>query len=156
MIILGIFKFEDLDFIINYFQNYTNIEVEIPLEIDWNDELNLQKRIVNFDIGIATLKNSEIQISKSGIKAKQYMNNAVPVLSTNLPENNSVVIDGINGFFCDTTNDFKERLIQFHKMSNSDYLQFSKNARESISNFDHNKYFNDFEEIKNDQQTILL
>ena len=77
------------------------------------------------------------------------MNNGVPVLSTNLPENNTVVVEGVNGYFCTTTNDFIERLNQFYKMSNSDYLQFSKNARKSISNFDHNKYFTDFERIKN-------
>jgi hypothetical protein len=40
-----------------------------------------------------------MQLSKSGIKAKQYMNNGVPVLSSNLPENNTVVIDGFNVFF---------------------------------------------------------
>ena len=34
-------------------------------------------------------------------------------------------------------------------MADADYLQFSKNARQSISNFDHHKYFTDFEKIKN-------
>lgn len=149
LIVVGVLKLDDLEFIKNYFQDNSNIEIEIPLEIDWNDEVDIQKRIVLFDVGIATLTNSEMQLSKSGIKAKQYMNNGVPVLSTNLPENNAVVLDGVYGYFCDTTNDFKERINQFYKMTDTDYLQFSKNARESISNFDHNKYFTDFEKIKN-------
>ncbi|MES2396659.1 MAG: glycosyltransferase [Bacteroidota bacterium] len=149
LIIIGVVKLDDLEFVKKYFQGNSNIEIEIPLGIDWNDEIDIQKRIVLFDIGIATLANSEMQLSKSGIKAKQYMNNGVPVLSTNLPENNTVVVDGFNGFFCTTTNDFKERLNQFFKITDTDYLQFSKNARESISNFDHNKYYVDFEKIKN-------
>jgi glycosyltransferase involved in cell wall biosynthesis len=148
-IVIGVLKLDDIEFIKNYFQDNSNIEIEIPLEIDWNDEIDIQNRIVLFDVGIATLTNTEMQLSKSGIKAKQYMNNGVPVLSTNLPENNTVVVEDVNGYFCTTTNDFIERLNQFYKMSNSDYLQFSKNARKSISNFDHNKYFTDFERIKN-------
>lgn len=149
LIIIGVLKSDDIAYIKKYFQDHSNIEIEIPLGIDWNDELEIQKRIALFDIGIATLTNSEMQLSKSGIKAKQYMNNGVPVLSTNLPENNTVVVDGVNGYFCTTTNDFKEKLTQFYYMSDIDYLLFSKNARESISNFDHNKYFSDFEKMKN-------
>ncbi|MBL0330879.1 MAG: glycosyltransferase [Bacteroidetes bacterium] len=149
LIVIGVVKFEDIDLIKTYFQGNSNIEIEIPLNIDWNNEVEIQKKIVSFDVGIATLTNSEMQISKSGIKAKQYMNNGVPVLSTNLPENNSVVVDGVNGYFCVTANDFKERINQFYKMTDADYSQFSKNARESIINFDHNKYFMDFEKIKN-------
>ncbi len=146
--ILGVLTSYDRECIENYFQDKSNIEIEVPLEINWNDEVNIQKRIVLFDVGIATLTNSELQLSKSGIKAKQYMNNGVPVLSTNLPENNTIVIDGVNGYFCNTIIDFKQRLNQFYKMTDSEYLRFSQNARASISNFDHNKYFADFENLK--------
>lgn len=148
-IIIGVQKIEDIEYIKQYFQDSLNIEIELPSGIKWNDEVDLQKRIAHFDIGIATLKNSEMQLSKSGIKAKQYMNNGVPVLSTNLPENNTVVVDGVNGYFCTTTNDFKERLNQFYNMTDADYSMFSKSARKSINNFDHNKYYSDFEKIKN-------
>jgi len=149
LIIIGVLKLDDIKFIKNYFQYNSNIEIELPLEIDWNDEVDIQKRIVLFDVGLATLTNSEMQLSKSGIKAKQYMNNGVPVLSTNLPENSTVVVDGVNGYFCETITDFKDRLNQFYNMTDTNYLQFSKNARKSIINFDHNKYFADFEKIKN-------
>lgn len=149
LVVIGVLKHDDIEFIKNYFLDNPNIEIELPLGIDWNDEVDIQKRIVLFDVGLATLTNSEMQLSKSGIKVKQYMNNGVPVLSTNLPENNTVVVDGVNGYFCTTTNDFKERINQFYKMRDTDYLQFCKNARGSISNFDHNKYFSDFERIKN-------
>ncbi len=149
LIIIGVHKTEELEYLRKYFQNHSTIEIELPIGINWNDEVALQKRIALFDIGIATLTNTEMQLSKSGIKAKQYMNNGVPVLSSNLPENTSVVEDGVNGYFCNNTSDFKERLIQFKNMSETDYLKFSQNARKSIINFDHNKYFNDFEKIKN-------
>jgi glycosyltransferase involved in cell wall biosynthesis len=148
IILIGVLNIDDKEFIEKYFQDNSNIEIEIPLEIQWNNEVEIQKRIALFDLGIATLVNSEMQVSKSGIKAKQYMNNGVPVLSTNLPENNTVVLKGFNGYFCTTTKDFKEKIDQFYKMSDADYMQFSKNARKSISNFGHNKYFSVFEKIK--------
>ena len=149
LIVVGVVKFDDIEFIKKYFYGNSNIEIEIPLGIDWNNEIEIQKRITSFDVGIATLTNSEMQLSKSGIKAKQYMNNGVPVLSTDLSENNTVVIDGVNGYFCTTTNDYKNRLNQFKNMTEAEYMQLSKNARKSITNFDHHKYFEIFENFKN-------
>lgn len=151
LIVIGVTKASDITLIKDYFKENSNIEIELPLQLDWNNEVAIQERIMSFDIGIATLTNSEMQLSKSGIKAKQYMNNGVPVLSTNLPENNTVVVDGINGYFCNTSDDFKERINQFYKMTDTDYSMFSRNARASIRNFDHYKYFSDFEKIKNSQ-----
>lgn len=148
LVVLGVTKTIDAMFITNYFRDKPNIEIEIPAGINWNDEAGIQKRIVSFDVGIATLTNTEMQLSKSGIKAKQYMNNGVPVLSTNLPENNTVVIDGLNGYFCTTTNDFVERLNQFFDMSEADYRQFSIHARRSVRKFDHRNYLSHFNEIK--------
>jgi len=149
LIIIGVVRTEDNEFIKTYFNDCSNIELEIPSGTDWNDEKNIQNRIASFDIGIATLTNTEMQISKSGIKAKQYLNNGIPVLSTNLPENNNVVIDCVNGYFCSSPEDFKKRIIEFYDMNETDYLCFSKRARESVCNFDHNNYFNYFEILKN-------
>ena len=140
-------KDEDKTIIKQYFQDNLNVEIEVPTGINLHDEAGLQHRIAALDLGVAKLANSEMQLSKSGIKAKQYLNNGVPVLSTNLPENNSVVVDGLNGFFCKTTTDFMARFNQFGEMSKKDYLQFSKNARKSIVNFNHERYFADFEKI---------
>ena len=135
--IMGVTNNEDKLFIENYFINHPNIKIEIPKGIDWNNEGDIQNKIAMMDIGIATLSNNIVQQSKSGIKAKQYMNNGVPVLSTNLPENNSVVINGKNGFFCSNPNEFRDRISDFYSMSDQEYMQFSINARESIINFNH-------------------
>lgn len=148
-VVIGVRKEEDIHFINNYFKDIPAIDIVLPLVLDWNDEMAIQEQIVKFDLGIATLTDSELQLSKSGIKAKQYMNNGVPVLSTNLPENNSVVQEGINGFFCNTSDDFIERINQFYHMKESDYFIFSENARKTVVHFDHNHYFVDFVKIMN-------
>ncbi len=148
LIIMGVKKPEDERFILDYFNSNKHIEVEIPLKLDWKNEVQLQQKIVSFDIGIATLLDNEVQRSKSGIKAKQYLNNGVPVLGTNLPENDWVIKDGYNGYFCDSPIDFKKRIIEFFKMEEKIYKRFSKNARKSINEFNHNKYYSDFMKIK--------
>ena len=126
------------------FNENENIQVEIPTNIDWKNELTLQQKITAFDIGIATLIDNEIQRSKSGIKAKQYLNNGVPVLGTNLPENDWVIKDGVNGFFCSNNQEFKQRIIEFYSMNDQLYSDFLKNTRKTICEFDNQKYYTDF------------
>jgi glycosyltransferase involved in cell wall biosynthesis len=149
-ILIGVQNSDDVESINKYFKDKSNLKIEIPTGINWLDEPAIQKRILQFDIGIATLTDSLLQLSKSGIKVKQYFNNGVPVLSSNLPENNTFMVDGVNGFLCSTTNEFKERISQFYEMTDGEYWQFSKKARESICNFDRNNYLSQFEKIKID------
>lgn len=144
LILIGVSKRNDREFMNNYFSEHSNIQLEIADAVDWNDERAIQEKLVTFDIGLATLTNEPIQIAKSGIKAKQYMNNGIPVISTNLPENNSYVIDGFNGILCTTPNDFANAINKFYLMDSLEYNTYSKNARNSIAHFNHNKYYNDF------------
>ncbi len=146
--IIGVTNPVDEKGIRKYFENDTHVQLEIPQEIDWNNERELQNKIKTFDIGIATLLNQPIQLAKSGIKAKQYMNNGVPVLSNNLPENNKVVVNGFNGFLCNSSEEFRKRMIQFKEMPLSEYMMFSKKARQSIHHFNHYKYFEDLNQIR--------
>ena len=143
-ILLGVTKSMDSEFIQEYISENKNIQVETPADIDWKNELSLQQKIATFDIGIATLIDNEIQRSKSGIKAKQYLNNGVPVLGTNLPENDWVIKDGVNGFFCSSIQEFKQRILEFYTMDDLLYADFSQNARKTIREFDHQKYYTDF------------
>lgn len=148
LIIIGVNNNSDSEFITNYFNTQKKVKIVIPRNIDWQNEEDIQNRIAKFDLGIATLTDSEIHKSKSGIKAKQYMNNGVPVLSTNLPENDSVIVEGKNGFFCSGPQEFKQRIIEFYKMNETEYNNYSSNARYSIKNFNHEKYLSDFLKIK--------
>jgi glycosyltransferase involved in cell wall biosynthesis len=144
LILLGVTKSDERQFVRDYFGENENVHIEIPENTDWQNEHRLQQKISSFDIGISTLVDNEIQRSKSGIKAKQYLNNGVPVLATNLPENDWVVKEGINGFFCSTIEEFNQRIVEFYKMDDPLYDDFSKNARKSICEFDHQKYYLDF------------
>lgn len=147
--IIGITKESDKNAVLNYFRDHDNIHILIPGTIDWHDERELQKMIMQFDVGIATLLNHPVQLAKSGIKAKQYMNNGIPVICNDLPENNKVVVDCYNGFVCNSVSEFTTRLTDFKEMTDDQYWKFSQNARDSTRNFNHFKWFSELEKVKN-------
>jgi len=135
-VILGVRNETDKLFILNYFSHHKNIELEIPLEINWKNELNIQHRIAEFDVGIATILDTELHRSKSAFKLKQYMNNGVPVLSSDLPENNRFIQRGFNGFLCRSQEEFKKYLNELNEMPSGKYSQLSVHARQSVKEFD--------------------
>ena len=52
LILLGVGKKAEYDFLTAYFKNFENVTVEIPQDIVWTDETDIQQRIVTFDVGI--------------------------------------------------------------------------------------------------------
>ena len=70
LIILGVGRKDESDFqfLTDYFSPMPNIHLTMPQQIDWNDEREVQKRICEFDVGIATLLDNEIYLSKSAFK----------------------------------------------------------------------------------------
>ncbi|NBC24252.1 MAG: hypothetical protein GVX78_01390 [Bacteroidetes bacterium] len=141
LVLIGVTKPKDKCEIQNYFKDAKGLKLEMPMDIDWKDELNLQKRISEFDVGVAALCNNKIERAKSGIKIKQYLNNGIPVLSSDLPENNRFVRHGFNGYLCNTVYDFRTKLINIYNMTEKEYVGISKNARNSITNFNHAHHF---------------
>ncbi|MCX6274639.1 MAG: hypothetical protein NTV09_05490 [Bacteroidetes bacterium] len=120
--------------------------MEIPRNIDWNDEQSIQQKIATLDIGIATLLNTELQRSKSAFKAKQYLNNGVPVLSSDVPENNSFVVHGRNGFLCSTPDEFRQRIIEINNMGQEEYCKLSFEAMATIPRFNLKGYCSNIRE----------
>jgi len=132
---MGVLRKEEYEFLTEYFKNFENVNVEIPQDIDWQNEVAIQQKITTFDIGIATLLDTEMYRSKSAFKLKQYLNNGVPVLSSNVSENNLFIDHGKNGYFCDTALQFQQRIIEFNGMKYDEYKVFSDHARGSIHKF---------------------
>ncbi len=63
--LLGVVVKSEYDFLLSYFKDISNVALEMPQDIDWTNEKDIQKRISTFDIGIATLLDDELHRSKS-------------------------------------------------------------------------------------------
>ncbi len=142
LVLLGVTNKLEIKFLTEYFSDFENVVIEMPQNINWTDERNLQQRIAMFDVGIATLIDNELQRSKSAFKTKQYLNNGVPVLSSDIRENNLFVEHGKNGFLCSTPADFRQSIIEINEMDPANYNRLSVAARETICNFNLSNYCN--------------
>lgn len=88
-------------------------DFELPnLEfIRWNKESEIIE-LNRIDIGIMPLENDDWAKGKCGFKALQYMALEIPALVSPVGVNEEIVDQGINGFHCSTSNDWKERIIE--------------------------------------------
>lgn len=138
--LMGVATTKEKEWLLNYFKDFNKVQLEIPSNINWLDETEVQERISNFDIGIATLLNDELHLSKSAFKLKQYFNNGVPALSSDILENNLFIQENINGFFCSNSDDFRRKIIQMNELPESEYKSLIKGSRNSICNFNLQTY----------------
>jgi hypothetical protein len=138
--VIGIVTEADRKEIVHYFKDHTNVELMLPMHIDWLDEDLIHCEVASFDVGIATLMDSAMHRSKSGFKVKQYLNHGIPVLCNNLQENNRYVKHGWNGFLCNSSDEFCKQITHLREMDSISYEQFSQNARNSIAPFTLDKY----------------
>jgi glycosyltransferase involved in cell wall biosynthesis len=127
LILIGVKEKEDIPEIKNYFRSYPNVELEIPENLNWEDDSWLYKRISEFDIGVSPLLDFEFNRAKSAFKAKQYLSCGVPVLASNVGEN-SVFVNKSNGLICDSVNDYSAGITSLMQLKNEEYQTLSDNA----------------------------
>ncbi len=135
LVLLGVTKPEHMVEIKGYFSSNSNVILEIPEDIDWQDELSIYKRIKQFDIGISPLLNTEINRAKSAFKLKQYLSCGVPVLASNIGENSIFLKDGINGYFCKNAAEYLEKILLVRDMTDASYSEMQKHALDTVSSF---------------------
>jgi len=140
LVLLGITNKADNEEIRAYFSENENLELEIPEKINWQDEDWVYNKIKKFDIGISPMVDHEFNLAKSAFKVKQYFSCGVPVLGCSIGENPRFIRDGQNGFFCDSPEDFKDKILEFSSMSKTRYLTFSSNALKTKELFSMNAY----------------
>lgn len=114
------------------FKNIDGIELDVP-KTNWLDQLEIEKEISKFDVGLMPLKKDEITLGKPAFKCKQYMSMKVPTVSSPIGELNYLIKDGFNGFLASSEKEWIEKIammIENKKLRN----KISKNALETIKN----------------------
>ena len=98
--IIGVKNSLDIPEIFEYFKNCSNIKVDVPDNLNWEEDFWVYDKIKDFDIGVSPLVNHEFNESKSAFKAKQYLSAGIPVIASSVGENNYFVKHGESGFLC--------------------------------------------------------
>ncbi len=135
--LIGIKNENDIPEILNYFKNNANIKINIPRNLNWeNDAAWIYSEIVKFDIGVSPLSEHLFLQAKSAFKAKQYLSVGIPTIASDVGENNKFVRHNENGFLCkNNDHDFADAIMKFSEMSDDRYFEFSKNARSNKQDF---------------------
>ena len=86
---------------------------KLPLKyyhfIKWSRE-NEADDLLHFHIGLMPLFYDELSKGKCGFKAIQYMAMGIPAVVSPVGVNSSIVDDGVSGFICTTSGDWKNKL----------------------------------------------
>lgn len=140
LVILGVRKAAHRQEIRDYFASNENIQIEIPEDIDWLDELSVYRQIKTFDVGISPLLDNEFNRAKSAFKLKQYLSAGVPALCSPIGENIHFLDEGKNGFFCDSPEAYTRAILKIKNMNDEQYQLLCKNTRSDLNRFSVRQY----------------
>jgi len=143
LILIGIKNQKDVEEIKFFFKNQTNIEVVIPLGLDWKNDMWVYAEIKKFDIGVSPMVNHPFTQAKSAFKAKQYLSCGVPVIANNIGENYKFV-NKENGVLCDNNKEFIAAISRFINMGEKEYAVFNKNCIKTLDMFSVKNYCTTF------------
>ncbi|WP_196889456.1 glycosyltransferase [Aureivirga sp. CE67] len=147
--IVGVKVTSDINEIREYFKENPNIELQIPENLKWKEDIWVYEEIKTFDVGVYPLNNHVFSISKSVFKAKQYLSVGVPTLASNEGDNEDFITDNENGFLCENSDDFLKYIYKIQKMNDEKYTQMVDTAIDRKSDFSMKKYCDAFLKIMN-------
>lgn len=111
---------------------------DLPLEVEmkslvfrkWKKESEIED-LLEFNMGVMPLLDDKWAKGKCGFKALQYMSLGIPALVSPVGVNTDIVDDGINGYICESADDWEKALRLL--LSNRETLkQISINTRSKI------------------------
>lgn len=118
-------------------ENLDTINLEIPRNINWGDEIEIAERLYKFDVGLSPMLPNEFNECKSAFKLKQYHSCGVPVLASPIGENIKYIEEGVNGFLCDTKDDWLKGILFYRNLSEEKYREVIAHCRESYIKSDY-------------------
>ncbi|MES2558355.1 MAG: glycosyltransferase [Bacteroidota bacterium] len=155
-ILLGVQRKEEQNEIITYFKHKTNIELHIPIDLNWHDELSIYSHILEFDLGLSPLLDTEFNRSKSAFKLKQCLSCGIPVIASKTGENKSFITPSLNGFLADSPEDFTKYILHVYQLQDTDYINLCQNARATYTQFSMEGYCDQLlDDYGNTAQTVM-
>lgn len=134
-VLLGVTDSRDREALFHYFEESQQVTLETPLNIDWQNENFVYRYITLFDVGVSPMVDHEFNRAKSAFKIKQYSSCGVPVLASSIGENLRFVDNGYNGFLCDTSMEYEDKLTVIRNMTDPHYRQMCVAAKETTARF---------------------
>jgi len=92
------------------FSGISGLHLDFIDQINWSDPYAVSETLLDVDIGLYPLLSNEFNKYKCGFKALEYMAMGIPVVSSNVAENRDIVHEGENGFFADSSDEWRNAI----------------------------------------------
>ena len=109
----------------NIFQNIPRLEFDAIDQIKWSDPQVVARELQDINIGLYPLLPNEFNKYKCGFKALEYMAMRIPVISSDVAENQNIIEHSKTGLFTNTRENWVEQI---------EYLLNHKEIRLRIGN----------------------
>ncbi len=117
---------------------------------EWDEKKQIEF-IKSSHIGVMPLDDDLFSAGKSSFKLLQYMAGSLPVVASNIGENNIVVKDGENGYLCSNDDEWIKSIVNLYKNDNLQ-AEFSIESHKQSFNYSLDKYLPIFEEFVSEQR----
>jgi glycosyltransferase involved in cell wall biosynthesis len=113
---------------------------------EWDYDHHKYYRNIDFDIGLAPLRGTVFDASKSYLKALEYAALGIPVIASDVEAYRGFVIDGVTGFLCRTQKQWRKAL---RDLVHDDGLRESmgEKAREHARDFTYEGHWQRWAEV---------
>lgn len=138
--LIGAKRMEDIPEVVEYFKDVPNVELNIPIHLNWENDDWLYEEIQHFDIGLSPLVAHPFNVAKSAFKAKQYLSCGVPCIASDVGENSNYVLHQKNGFIAQQPADFLTHINHIATMEKTAYAALMRAAKESVGRFSMKNY----------------
>lgn len=121
----------DEDEILEKFGSIKGLDLIVVKDLSWDNEKEVVAKIATFDIGLYPLLPNEFNDYKCGFKALEYLALEIPVVSSDVAMNRSIVIDGETGYIARSSDDW---VIAIEKLLEDSQLrkQLGENGRSLV------------------------
>lgn len=113
------------------FQNIPGLQAELIDAIEWRNPQAVQREIAQFDVGLYPLLPSQNNHFKCAFKALEYMASGIPVISSRVAFNQTVIDNGDNGILADSTAEWTTAITELAANCNM-RSQFGKRGRGKV------------------------
>jgi len=88
------------------FGEIKNLELDFIDQLNWSADDAVGMALSDIDIGVYPLVNNDFNSYKCGFKALEYMAMKIPVVSSPITVNKEIVLDNVNGFLVNSTQEW--------------------------------------------------
>ncbi len=100
------------------FSNIKNLNFTFVNDLNWAKENEIEKALQKVDVGLSPLQDDEDNWARCSLKVLNYMSVGLPVIGSNIGENNNFINNNVTGYLCEVEDEWVEKIIFFLEHKN--------------------------------------